>query len=141
MDVLRQLGCAEHSILCVFNKMDLVDDQSVLPLLRKRFGDGVTVSAVTGMGLADLRGHIREFLDRDALTATIQMHASAGRLQAFLAEYTEILSRHYEGESLSIDARIAARHLGTVEKMGGTISAKHSPTNPSVAYDLDEGIA
>ena len=138
MDVLAQLGCAEHSIFCVFNKMDLVNDQSVLPLLRNRFGDGVMVSAVTGDGLDNLRAKIRSFLDRNALTATIRMPASAGRLQAFLAEHGKILARRYEEDSLSIDARIAPQHLGFVKKMGGTVSTGLSPTPSPAADRLDE---
>ena len=36
MEVLQELRVADHSILCIHNKMDLVRDESVLPLLRRR---------------------------------------------------------------------------------------------------------
>ena len=121
MEVLKELGCAEHSILCVYNKMDIVQDESVIPLLRQRFGENVMISAATGEGLDELRDRIREFLDRDAMTAAIEMPPSSGRLQAFLAEHAEILSRDYSAERVRMCVRVAPRHLGTVRKMGGRV--------------------
>jgi len=121
MEVLGQLGCAEHSILCVYNKMDIVTDQSVLPLLRQRFGEGVMISAARGDGLDRLRAEVRTFLDRDSLTATVEMHASAGRLQAFLSEHAQILSRHYDGERVRMRVKLAPCHLGAARKLGGRI--------------------
>lgn len=121
MDVLGQLGCAEHAILCVYNKMDLVTDQSVLPLLRQRFGAGAMISAAAGDGLDGLRERIRDHLDQHAIDTTIEMPASAGRLQAFLSEHAEILSRQYDGDDVRMRVRVAPRHLGVVRKLGGRI--------------------
>ena len=127
MEVLKELECADHAILCVYNKMDLVEDESVLPLLRRRsrqgaqVGEGFRVSATTGEGIEELREGIRSFLDRHALAVTIEMAPSAGRLQAFLAEHAEVVSRNYGATVVRMGVRMAPRHLGTVRKMGGRI--------------------
>jgi len=121
MDALGQLGCADHSILCVYNKMDLVSDESALPVLRKRFGTGVCISAATGEGLDDLRHIMRDRADRSALTTTITMPPSAGRLQAFLSEHADILSREYGNEAVRMEVRLARKHVGTVRKLGGEL--------------------
>ena len=107
--------------------MDLVEDESVLPLLRQRYGDGVRVSARTGDGLDALRSRIRGMLDRKALTVTVEMPPSAGRLQAFLAEHAEILSRDYGVGMARMCVRIAPRRLGTVRKMGGRVYGADAP--------------
>ena len=127
MQVLEELECAKHTILCAYNKMDLVEDESVLPLLRQRYGDGVRVSARTGDGLDALRSRIRGMLDRKALTVTVEMPPSAGRLQAFLAEHAEILSRDYGAEAARMCVRIAPRRLGAVRKMGGRVYGADAP--------------
>ncbi len=121
MQVLRELGCADHSILCVYNKMDLVQDETLLPLLRQRFGKGVRISSVTGAGLDALRGRIRKFMDRDALTVTVEMDPSAGRLQSFLSEHAEIQLREYGSDRTRMRVKIAPRHLGAVRKLGGRV--------------------
>jgi len=122
IEVLQELGCAEHAILNVYNKMDLLQDESVLPLLRHRFGDGAELSARTGEGLDSLRTRIRDRLDRQAVTRTIEMPSSAGRLQAFLAQHAEILSREYDAQLARIRVKVAPRHLGTIRTLGGRIS-------------------
>ena len=124
MDVLAELDCAEHNILCVYNKMDLVTDGGNLPILRKRFGDGVRVSALTGSGLDALRAHIRDALDRNTVEVEVEMPPSAGRLQAWLARHAEILSREYGAESVRMVVRIAPSRLGTIGKLGGRVHHK-----------------
>ena len=121
MVVLGELGCAEHPILCVYNKMDLVQDESNLPLLRQRFGQGGAVSAVTGLGIADLQERIREFLDRNAVLATVEMTPADGRIQAYLAEHADIISREYGSERVLIQAKVAPRHVGILRKMGSQV--------------------
>lgn len=124
MDVLAELGCAEHAILCVYNKMDIVTDESALPVLRKRFGTGVCVSAVTGAGLDTLCARIRNRLDRDSLVVAVDMSPSAGRLQAYLAKHADVLSREYGADRVRMEVRVAPRHLGTLRKLGGRISKR-----------------
>jgi len=132
MEVLRELGCADHLILCVYNKMDLVADESALPLLRRRFGEGVQVSAATGAGLDLLRRRIVEYLDRGALTVTVEMPPSAGRLQAFLAEHAEIEHRDYGSSRARFRVRVASRHLGTIRKLGGRVRRDGEVRPPAV---------
>jgi len=137
MDVLGQLGCAEHSILCVYNKMDLAANESNLPILRKRFGDGVRVSAATGAGIDALRGLMRDALDRNAVEVEVMMQPSAGRLQAWLARHAEVLAREYLSGAVKLTVRIAPRHLGTVRKLGGRVrrsETKRKARSAAVAF-------
>jgi len=121
MDVLRELRCDEHAILCVYNKMDLVRDESTLPVLRRRFGEGVVISALTGRGLDELRHVIRQIADRNAPLIDVEMSPASGRLQAYLVEHAEVLTRRYGPDSVRMRVRIARRHIGTVRKLGGRI--------------------
>jgi len=121
VEVLDELGCAEHAIRCVYNKMDIVEDESVMPLLRKNFGAGVCVSALTGEGLAELRGLILDCVDQTALLLEVKMPPSAGRLQAYLSEHGEIISQRFGAERVTISVRIAGRHLSVIRRMGGHV--------------------
>jgi len=127
MEVLRELQCAEHSILSVYNKMDLVADESHLPLLRRKFGDGVALSARTGRGLDDLRARIRDFLDRNSLTVTLEFPASDGRIPAYVAEHGETLSADYTDTHGRLRVRMPPRCLGVVRKLGAKVSRLRPP--------------
>jgi GTP-binding protein HflX len=121
MDVLRQIGCADHAMLCVGNKVDLIEEEAHLPVLRRRFDGAVMVSAATGEGIEALCARIRAILDRNAVEVALTMPPGAGKLQAFLAEHAEVLSRDYGEEVVRMSARIAPRHFGAIRKMGGVI--------------------
>ena len=127
MDVLKQLNCAEHTILTVYNKMDLVADESHLPLLRNRFGDGVAISARTGQGLDQLRKRIHEFLDRNSLTVTVEFSSGDGRIQAWLAEHADILASDYGDERSKLRVRMPPQCLGVVQKLGAKVTRVRPP--------------
>ncbi len=122
MEVLEEMECEEHAILPVYNKMDAVEDESVLPLLRHRFGEGVCVSALSGEGLETLRERIREACDSRAATLHIEMPPAAGRLQAYLMEHGDVFQEEYGAEHVRMDVRIGKRHIGAIRRMGGRIS-------------------
>jgi len=128
-EVLSELGCADHNVHNVYNKMDAVADESVLPLLRQKFGDGVTVSARSGEGLDALRSQVRSILDSKAMTVLIEMPASAGKLQAFLAEHSELISREYGEQVVKMLVRIAPRHFGTIRKLDGRMERAQRRTD------------
>jgi GTP-binding protein HflX len=120
--VLDELGIAQHEILNVYNKMDLPEAPSHLPLLRREFGEGAAISAATGRGIEDLRGGVQEFLDRAAVTVVVEAPHAAGKLQAFLAERGEVLSSEYTDDAGRLTVRLAPRYLGVVRKLGGVVS-------------------
>ena len=114
-------AAAQRVIFCVYNKMDQVEHDGALPLLRKRFGDGVCVSARTGDGLALLRGAMCDWLDRNARHATLVLPVAHGRLQAYLTEHADILTREYTDSQVTLEVRISPRHLGVARKMGAKV--------------------
>jgi 50S ribosomal subunit-associated GTPase HflX len=92
-----------------------------MPLLRKRFGRGVCLSAATGRGLDTLRDRILMHLDRRSLALEVRMSPAAGRLQAYLTEHGDVVERDYGEEDVRIKVRIGRRHLGAIRRMGGDI--------------------
>jgi GTP-binding protein HflX len=121
IEVLGELGIAEHAIMNVYNKMDLPDAPAHLPLLHKEFGDGVAVSAATGRGMGDLRVQVQKALDSGSVTVIVEAPHAAGKLRAFLSERGEILSSKYTDDMGRFIVRLAPRHLGVVRKLGGKV--------------------
>jgi len=124
LEVLGEIGCGELAVLNVYNKTDALGDDIVLPLLRRKFGEGPAVSALNGTGLEELRGRIREFFDKQAVTAVVRMSPSEGRAQAYLAEHAEILTRDYTDEEVTLEVRIPPWRLGILKKMGAVCKVK-----------------
>jgi len=117
--VLDELRCNEHPVILAFNKMDALEEEADIPLLRKAYPQAVFISARTGRGLDALDARMREFLDARSLHLQVRMTPSNGRLQAFLSEHGEVLDRAYEDTTVCFEVRIGVRYLGVLRRLGG----------------------
>ncbi len=117
--MLETLGVASTPRLHVWNKIDLLDDNSAK---RLPFGPGdVAVSALTGKGLETLLRRIDEALKEDPVVeADFELPASDGKRLALLHQSGTVLSTRVEGERLQVRARVPqslrARLLSTHNK-------------------------
>lgn len=94
MKVLEDLGADTSRALVVFNKMDLVDDETTRICLRKHFPGAIFVSVHSGAGLDQLVERLAALVGQDT-----------GRVDFFLPlDRQAILARlHREGNVHSVD--------------------------------------
>lgn len=97
--VLDEIGVDCSHVLLVLNKVDRVQDQSLVDVLRRHYQDTVTISAATGAGLDRLAAIVAERLSGGLLTVEIETAAGNGRLFAWLSTHAEELERAYGGEA------------------------------------------
>jgi len=97
--VLDEIGIQVKNVLLVLNKVDRVEDQSMVDVLRRHYEDTVTISAATGMGLNKLADIVAERLSGGFAEIEIEASVGNGRLLAWLTQHAEELSRTYTDES------------------------------------------
>ena len=117
--VLDELRYSERPVILAFNKMDALEEEADIPLLRRAYPQAVFISARTGDGLNALDARVRGFLDSHSLHLQVRMAPSNGRLQAFLSEHGEVLDRAYENTTVCFEVRLPSRHLGALQRLGG----------------------
>lgn len=112
--VLEEIGVDCSNVLLVLNKVDQVEDASIVGVLRRHYEDTITISAATGQGLDRLASVVAERLAGGFVEATLETDSGNGRLFAWLTQHVEELSRSYPDEDSSrvvITCRMARRHL------------------------------
>ncbi len=97
--VLDEIGIQVKNVLLVLNKVDRVEDQSMVDILRRHYDDTVTISAATGMGLDKLGEIVAERLSGGFAEIEIEASVGNGRLLAWLTQHAEELSRTYTDET------------------------------------------
>jgi GTP-binding protein HflX len=60
--VLKILGADNKPVFLVFNKVDLIEKDSVIALARERFPAGIFISAVRGIGLNVLKNEVSSYI-------------------------------------------------------------------------------
>lgn len=123
--VLTEIGADSAESLLVFNKCDAIEDESLTAVLRRRYPNGIAVSARSGEGLAQLGLAVAEKLGNGFLDADVSCHAGNGRVWSFLSRHAEILSTQYEDNLAHYTCRIPHRFANRLEQL----DAKVEPVN------------
>ncbi len=97
--VLEEIGIKADNVLLVLNKVDRIEDRSVVDVLRRHYDDTTCVSAATGDGIDRLARLVAERLSGGFVTAEIETPSGNGRLFAWLSQHAEELDRSYTDES------------------------------------------
>jgi GTP-binding protein HflX len=93
--VLSELGCATKPTLLVLNKVDKIEDESILHVLQARHPHAVCISAATRQGLDQLRDAVISALSSEFLMLKIEAHSGNGKLFAYLASNAEIIRQEF----------------------------------------------
>jgi GTP-binding protein HflX len=110
--VLKELGCDARPTLLVLNKIDRVEDRSVLQVLRAHHPKAVEVSGLTGEGVGALEEAVMAALAAEFAEAEVVTDAGNGRVIAFLNANAEIYRQEFKDESNEVVIRChLPRHL------------------------------
>ena len=126
-EVLAELGLRDRAELLVYNKTDRPVDPDRLVFLRRTFGEGIAVSALTGQGLDAHRERMNAFLLSESAELIVTMAPGNGRLQAFLLDHAQVIERDYGSEQVTFRVRLRRAHLGEVARLGGGVEPAVSP--------------
>ncbi|QDT56654.1 GTPase HflX [Caulifigura coniformis] len=109
-EVLEDLGIEAHEPILVLNKVDALEDRSLLDVLRGRHPNTVSVSAVDGTGLEKLTQMVAERLGDGYLNVKVETSVGNGKLFAFLSEHAEVQGeRDYHDDRVTLTVRIPRR--------------------------------
>lgn len=132
-DVLQELNIEEKDTILVLNKIDLCEDPAHVESLRNRYPHAVSVSAYTKEGLSQLANKVSQALSRDFLDLEVRLEASDGRLQAYLAQHGEVLSRTFVENQVIVHCRISQKHLGKLRDAEGVKVRPYQGTSNQAA--------
>lgn len=109
--VLEEIGARESRSLVVFNKIDLIDAETLLDL-RRIYPDAVLVSARTGEQIDDLVERVA--LEAAALDKLIDVHIpyANGSLVQLIRQSGHVLEESFEETSTHLVAKVPPRIAG-----------------------------
>jgi GTP-binding protein HflX len=103
--VLKELGCGEKPTLLVLNKIDKLQDRSLLTVLEAHHPRAVSVSGLTGEGIEQLEEAVMGALAEDFADAEIVTDAGNGKVLAFLNAHAEVYRQEFRDDSNEVVIR------------------------------------
>lgn len=97
--VLEEIGISYANIVLVLNKVDRIEDQSIVDVLRRHYGDTVTISAATGAGTDRLAAVVADRLAGGFVSVEIETGVGNGKLFSWLARHATETGRTYTDET------------------------------------------
>ncbi len=123
--VLNEIGVGLDNFILVLNKIDAVEDRTLVDILRRKYSHSVTISAATGTGLDKLAALVAERLADGFVDVEIETSAGNGRLLAFLAEHATVESREYVDSSVTLRCRVPRQFLHRIPSEGVAIRERN----------------
>ena len=116
--VLKLLGVENKPCLLVLNKVDKLADPIEWQLLKRHYeGRCVTISALTGEGLENLREEVLKIALEKDVEREVCCREGQEALKAFLHSHATILSSWEENGVTYMKVRIAPHLLGRLEEL------------------------
>ena len=123
--VLEELGVHGKPTLHVFNKIDALPSETLIPLeerIMNLLPNSVFVSAVAEDGLEPLRRALLARVRALKPLAEIRLAASEGRLLAEIHRLGEVVEQGTDGDELVIRARVDDALAGRLKRSGARVS-------------------
>jgi GTP-binding protein HflX len=132
--VLDELGVHDKPVLNVFNKIDQVPSEALIPLeerITNLLPDSVFVSAQTEGGLEPLRRALLVKTRALKPVSEIRLGAGEGRLLAEIHRLGEVVEQRTDGVHLVIRARIDDALVGRLRRAGAHVADGGSANGPA----------
>ena len=126
--VLQELGCDTKPTIMVFNKLDAIKDESIIPLLRSGYKDCIRISAKTHQGIQDLKRKIEEVVERNFIDIEISCNSSNGKLIAYLHEHAHIISSRFDDERATFRLLIEDKLVHKLRMLNNDVQIKDTVT-------------
>jgi GTP-binding protein HflX len=109
--VLKEIGATGKPEILVFNKVDLVTDESLLKLALRKHEDAIPISALYGWGIDAIKERLLQFVMGRKQEVRVSLPATDGRMLSYLHKYGTVLERELVDGRLSVLVKIERRFM------------------------------
>jgi 50S ribosomal subunit-associated GTPase HflX len=103
--------------LNVFNKIDLLEDRTILAELERTFEPCVFISAAKGVFLGDLIRKMSELMNQQDTVYSIKFPHSASQVIARLYQMAKIVAVEYSDDGVVVELRTDRQSSGRVLRL------------------------
>lgn len=115
-ETLEELHAVDKPTIFVFNKIDKIEDRSIVSYLKGRYANAVFVSASRSINMSALEDAIMNLLDANVTEHTITFGQSDYQIISQIHDFAEIIDKQYDGDAITIQFRMNTIHADRLKK-------------------------
>lgn len=113
-EVLTELGADKNTSLIVLNKIDTIEEDGRIAYLKRKFPDGILVSAKNHLRIDNLLESIKEIIDRGFTTADVHFSFEQAKETAEAQKGVTVLEREYDENGVHLKIRGPVKRVNQI---------------------------
>jgi GTP-binding protein HflX len=114
-EVLTDLGADKNTSLIVLNKIDTIDEDSRIAYLKRKFPDGILISAKNHLRIDNLLESIKEIIDQGFTTTDVHFSFEQAKETAAEAQKgVTVLEREYDEDGVHLKIRGPVKRINQI---------------------------
>lgn len=114
--VLTELDADEIPMVMVFNKIDQLESEEQMHILRTQYPEAVPISAQSGDGITDLMNLLAERFASQGATVYLSIPYTEGKTLDLLYKHGTVVDTDYADNAIHVEARLPSRYLKSVSQ-------------------------
>ena len=113
-DVLADIGADKNASLIVLNKIDTIDEDNRIAYLKRKFPDGILISAKNHLRIDNLLETIKEIVDKGFTTADVRFSFDQAKETAEAQNGVTVLEREYDEDGVHLKIRGPIKRINQI---------------------------
>ncbi len=113
-EVLTDLGADKNTSLIVLNKIDTIDEDSGITYLKRKFPDGILISAKNHLRIDNLLESIKEIIDQGFTTTDVHFSFEQAKETAEAQKGVTVLEREYDENGVNLKIRGPIKRINQI---------------------------
>ncbi|GBD89673.1 GTPase HflX [bacterium BMS3Abin04] len=117
---LKELHCEKKPQIKVFNKVDLLENKSVIKYVNNKFAQCIVISAERGMNIKKLETLLLDLYEHNFVEKTIKLPITNSKLISKIHKLAEVISINYEDDLCKIKYKTSIENNNRIENLLNT---------------------
>jgi len=115
ISVLKELGADRHPIQIVLNKIDRNEAEEHINYLKRKYTEGIYVSALNNLRIDSLSQRIMEIMDENFQIVDLQFSYQDSKNMALAQEGVDVLERSYDDDGVRLKIKGASWRINQIQ--------------------------
>jgi len=115
VEVLKELGAERHQTVVIMNKIDEENAAKQLNFLKRKFPEGIYLSALNNLRINKLTQKIIDVMDKDFQTIDLLFSYKEAKEMALAQKGVDVLERNYEDDCVRLKVKASRWRINQIQ--------------------------
>ena len=115
VEVLKELGAERHQTVVIMNKIDEENAAKQLNFLKRKFPEGIYLSALNNLRINKLTQKIVDVMDKDFQTIDLLFSYKEAKEMALAQKGVDVLERNYEDDCVRLKVKASRWRINQIQ--------------------------